>query len=150
MWLFKLLGLLIILTVCSGIGVLKSELLRKQADDLAELIKGLSQLSELVRIGNYEIDELVNICFKKSLGFFENGEFIINCHSLTEAQGKIIKEYFSGFGFSDTEGEHSRTELYINMLKNEQSEALKRYSALGSLYRSVGFMGGLIICIFLL
>lgn len=150
MWLFKLLGLLIILLVCSSFGILKSENLKKQASDLAEFIKSFSQLSELLRIGNYEIDELVNICFKNNLGFFKNGEFIINCNSLSETQRKIIKEFFCGFGFSDTEGEHSRTALYINLLKTEHEEALKQYSTLGSLYRSVGFMGGLIICIFLL
>ena len=62
MWLFKLLGLLIILLVSSSLGILKSENLKKQASDLAEFIKSFSQLSELLRIGNYEIDELVNIC----------------------------------------------------------------------------------------
>ena len=150
MWLFKPLGLLLILSVCSCVGLLKSENLKHQTSDLAEFIKALSRLSELVRIGNYEIDELVSICFKKSLGFFRNGEFIITATSLSDTQNKLIKEFFIGFGFSDTEGEFSRAELYINMLRNEHAEALKQYSALGSLYRSVGFMSGLIICIFLL
>ena len=150
MWLFKLLGLSIILLVCSGFGILKSESLKQQSSDLAEFIKAFSQLSELIRIGNYEIDELVYICFKNNLGFLRNSEFIINCSSLSETQNKLIKEFFCGFGFSDTEGEHSRTVLYINQLKTEHEEALKRYATLGSLYRSVGFMGGLIICIFLL
>ncbi len=150
MWLFKISGLLIILIVCGFAGILKSENLKRQSGDLAEFIKGFSQLSELVRIGNYEIGELSAICFKKALGFFENGEFIIACNSLTAAQKEIIKEFFGGFGFSDTEGEHSRTILYINMLKSEQKEVLARYATLGSLYRSVGFMGGLIICIFLM
>lgn len=150
MWLFKTLGLLIIFSVCSGIGILKSENLRKQSCDLTEFIKSFSQLSELVRIGNYEIDELSSICFNKSLGFFEKHEFIINCSSLTETQNKIIKEFFEGFGFSDAKGEYNRAELYINMLKSEQKQSLSKYSAVGSLYRSVGFMSGLIICIFLL
>lgn len=150
MWLFKISGLLLILAVCSCLGLLKSENLKRQSSDLAEFIKSLSRLSELVRIGNYEIDELVNICFKKNLGFLQNGKFSITSSVLSDAQSRIINEFFEGFGFSDTEGEHNRTELYIKMLKNEQKEALERYSTLGSLYRSVGFMGGLIICIFLL
>ncbi len=148
MWLFKILGLLFLFTVCTVLGFIKSEALKKRTMALSVFIKALSQIAELVRIGTYELDELCRLCFENSFVTMENGRPKILCEHLLPADKELLDEYFKGFGITDTESEYKRTRLYISMLEQQHSSAAELYSKQGGLYRSVGLMGGLIICIF--
>lgn len=148
MWLFKFLGLTVIFCVCGVGGILKAERLRCRAERLNEFIKALSRLAELIRIGNHEIFELCSLCFEEGLLNSENGKIVPLGECLEKGDCQIIEEFFGGFGIADTVAEQNRTELYINMLKREYSTAVELYKTNGGLYRSVGFMGGLILCIF--
>lgn len=148
MWLFKPLGLLFLFTACAMLGVLKSEALKRRTVLLKKFIKALSQVAELVRIGTYEIEELCSLCFEGSLVTAKNGEFCLVCEYLTAPDRELLEEYLKGFGIADTESEYKRTRLYISMLEQQYSSAAEAYAKQGGLYRSVGLMGGLIICIF--
>lgn len=148
MWLFKALGLLFLFTACAMFGFLKSESLKKRKIALGVFIKALSQIAELVRIGTYEIEELCRLCFETSFVKMENGAPKLLCEELADSDKELIEEYFKGFGLTDTESEYKRTKLYISLLEQQYSSAAELYSKQGGLYRSVGLMGGLILCIF--
>ena len=150
MLLFKILGLGVVFLVSAALGRLKSEKLRQRRDKLGEIIKALNRLCDLVRIGGYEIDELISLCFDSSVLSFEKGNFFICEEYLLKEDISLLKELFSGFGVSDKEGEAKRIKLFCSLLEDKHYNAEKNFSELGRLYRSVGLLSGLILCIFLM
>lgn len=150
MLLFKIFGLLFIFSVCAVLGVLKSDSLKRRGERLQDILKSLSRLSELIRMGNYEMDELVSICFDSSVISVSCGKFRLKEEYLLKEDVTLLRDFFADFGMTDKESEYERTKFYYSLLKAQHSTALKVHSELGRLYRSIGFMGGLILCIFLM
>ena len=150
MLLFKLLGLALIFTVCFASGFLKAESLKKRSDKLQEILKALNRLGELIRMGNYEIGELVGLCFKPSQATAENGKIKLSKEYLLKEDIKILEDFFTDFGVADRSAEYERTKLFYSLLESQHSAAAGVYGQLGRLYRSIGLMGGLILCIFLM
>lgn len=150
MLLFKILGLLLILGVCVVSGFLKADVLKKRSEKLQKNLEALNRLGELVRIGSYEIEELVMLCFSADTVAVEKGHIKLSGEYLLKEDIKILEDFFRGFGMADREAEYERTKLFYSLLENQYSAALGVYGKLGRLYRSIGFMGGLILCIFLM
>lgn len=61
-----------------------------------------------------------------------------------------MKGFFKDIGMSDSKSEYERCELYITLLEAQISEAEKNYTELGKLYKSIGLLSGIFICIFFL
>lgn len=150
MLLFKILGLAVIFGVSAAFGILKADGLKHRCDRLSGIIKSLNHLADLVRIGGYEIDELISICFESDILSFKKGNFLICEEYLLKEDISLLREFFLGFGVSDKEGEYERIRLFCALLEPRFAEAQKSYSEQGRLYRSVGLLGGLILCIFLM
>ena len=136
--------------MCAVLGVLKSDSLKRRGERLQDILKSLSRLSELIRMGNYEMDELVSICFDSSVISVSCGKCRLKEEYLLKEDVTLLRDFFADFGMTDKESEYERTKLYYSLLKAQHSTALKVHSELGRLYRSIGFMGGLILCIFLM
>ena len=150
MLLFKISGLLVVFLVSASLGLLKSESLKLRCDRLEKIVKSLNRLCELVRIGGYEIDELISVCFDSNIINSEKGNFFICEEYLLKEDIDILREFFNGFGVTDKEGEVKRIKLFCSLLEGKHRDAQKAFLELGRLYRSVGLMGGLILCIFLM
>ena len=148
MLLFKISGLLVVFLVAASLGLLKSESLKLRCDRLEKIVKSLNRLCELVRIGGYEIDELISVCFDSNIINSEKGNFFICEEYLLKEDIGLLREFFNGFGVSDKEGEAKRIELFCTLLNAKYQDAQKTFLELGRLYRSVGIMSGIIICIF--
>ena len=130
--LFKLTGfVLIIFTTCS-IGFLKSAELGSRHKKLQSIQKSIIELKERIRMGGGEIDRLLRLSFP---------EYPINYNHLEKEDIEIL---------SDTKTEYERCELYINLLKNKTEEANSKYRETARLYKNIGLLSGIFICIFLL
>ena len=150
MLLFKALGLALVFGVCMLFGILKAEALKKRSERLQKIIKALNRLGELVRMGSYEIGELIKLCFKLDAVWLEKNCIRFSKDYLLKEDIKILEDFFVGFGMADRDAEYERTKLFYALLENQYSAAAEVYSRLGRLYRSIGVMGGLILCIFLM
>lgn len=148
--LFKISGLIFVFGACALSGLLKAENLKRRSQRLEEILKSLSRLGELVRIGGYEITELINLCFDSKVIKNRDGNFFISEEYLLKEDTALLKDFFGGFGTADKEGEYERTRLYYSLLKQQYTAALRSYSELGRLYCTLGLLGGLILCIFLM
>ena len=149
MWLFKLLGLLLVFSGCFLGGMLMSEKLRLRTLKLEALVKSFSHLASLLKVGGYEVAELCGKCFNNSLITVKNGVFKVETKNLTSEDISILEDFVSDFGMLEPEGEHNRANIYSRLIDEQYSKAKDEYRSLSRLYRSVGIMGGLILCIFL-
>lgn len=148
MLLFKITGFLLIFSACTAIGILKSDSLKQRYQQLEEIIKSLSILAERIRLGGYERDELIFLSFGDSLKIDSNFDIKLTYGSLSKDDLSLLTEFFKGFGMTDKDSEYERAILYSSLLKERLDSANKTYKEQGKLYRTIGVMSGIVLCIF--
>lgn len=139
--LFKITGFILTVFTASAIGYFKSAQLKSRYEELTAVHKNISHLKESIRLHGGESDRLIKQSFGKSS---------INKTVLHKEDIGLLNEFFDNFGFCDTKAECERCELYIELFKSKIEEAEKKYRESGKLYKSLGIMCGIFICIFLL
>lgn len=139
--LFKIIGFALIIATTTAIGFLKANELNMRYKKLLNIKKGICQLKEHIRLHSGEIDRLILQCFD---------EFPINVAHLEKSDIEITDDFFKNIGMTDTKSEYERCELYINLLNNKIEDARIRHHELNRLYKSIGIMSGISVCIFLL
>lgn len=149
-WLFKSLGLIIILSACSLAGFFKSFALKKRHKKLLELYRSMSDLRERIRMGTGEIESLVYLSFSADTVMLSHGKAVINTMYLEKADAELLEEFFKDLGMSDSESEYERIGLYMALTDKKCGEAERKCGELCRLYSSLGILCGLFICIFFL
>ena len=149
-WLFKILGVITVLSACSLAGFLKSFGLKKRHKKLLAIYRSMSDLRERIRMGGGEIERLVYLCFEEDTASILEGKAIINAMYLKNADVEILEEFFRDLGMSDSDSEYERTGLYMSLILKISDEAEKKCGELCRLYSSLGILCGLFICIFFL
>ena len=149
-WLFKILGVITVLSACSLAGFLKSFGLKKRHKKLLAIYRSMSDLRERIRMGGGEIERLVYLCFEEDTASISEGKAIINTMYLEKADAEILEEFFRDLGMSNSESEYERIGLYMALILKKSDEAEKKCGELCRLYSSLGILCGLFICIFFL
>lgn len=139
--LFKISGFALVIFTTSAIGFYKANELALRYKRLCDLHKCITTLKECIRLHGGEIDSLLQKSFS---------EFPINTAHLKKSDTKLLDEFFSTLGSGDTSIEYERCELYINLLKRQSQEAYEQYRELARLYKNIGVLSGVLICIFFL
>lgn len=149
-WLFKLLGLIMILCASSLAGFAKSMCLKQRYKTLCEIHRSMSDLKERIRVSSGEVERLVGLSFQNDIASFNRGSFKINAAGLEKGDISLLNDFFSNLGMSDAESECERTELYMSLVHKKCDEAEKKCGELCKLYDTLGILCGIFICIFFL
>lgn len=137
---FKLLGFLLIITVCAAIGFIKANELQLRCKKLETFKKGVLELKERIKLSYGELDRLKNQCFKMPIDY----------SGLYKSDYEIIESMFREIALLDRENAYNRCTLSIELLNKQYAEAQNRQKELGRLYKSIGALGGIFICILFL
>lgn len=147
---FKILGLIAIFSVCTIWGFIKSSDIKKRADKLLDFNRGIAQLAEKLRLGSGEISLLLSQCFCEKLIIPESNGFYIVETYLKKEDISLLREFFENLGMGDSSGEYDRAVAYANLIKEQYDIASKDSAELCKLYKSLGVLSGIFICIFFL
>lgn len=139
MWLFKILGFCAVIIATSTIGILKSQQLKLRYKKLCDFQNGLTELKEHIRLNSGELDRILKQSFTIDYTDFSH---------LEKEETEILQEFFTKCGMSDSVAEAKRCELYANLLNPKITQAKDNYLTLGKLYRNIGILSGIFICIF--
>lgn len=139
--LFKITGFILVIFTTSAIGFLKANELNLRFRKLTDLYKAIATLKEGIRLHGGDVERLINLSF---------AEFPINTAHLKKEDITIIDDFFENLGAQDTVAEYERCELYINLLKAQADKAQKQHLELNRLYKNIGVLSGILICIFFL
>lgn len=149
-WLFKLIGLIMILSASSLAGFAKSMRLRQRYRTLCEIYRSMSDLKERIRVSSGEIERLVRLSFESGTAEFSGGSLKINAAGLEKGDISLLNDFFGNLGMSDAESECERTGLYMSLVHKKCDEAEKKCGELCKLYDTLGILCGIFICIFFL
>lgn len=137
--LFKITGFIFVILTTSLIGFSKANALNMRHKRLTDITKGLSSLKEGIRLHGGDCDRLLRLSF---------AEFPISYAYLKPCDTELLDEFFTNFGSTDSKSEYERCELYTNLLNQNSQEAKTAFQELNRLYKSIGVLSGVLICIF--
>lgn len=137
---FKVLGFSLIITICATIGFIKASELHSRCKKLEDFKKGVLEFKERLRLSYGELDRLKDKCFKTPIDY----------SGLCSSDREIIESMFREITLLDRESAYNRCTLAVELLNKQQTEAEDRYKELGKLYKSIGVLGGIFICILFL
>jgi hypothetical protein len=137
--LFKFLGLICLLLCCTAFGFLKANSLKCRLDSLQKIKNGLLSLKERLRLHSGDKNRLITGCFGDTNKLLKN---------LTDEDKKLWDEFFSQLGSSDTKNEYERCASFITLFDNKITILSGEVIEQQRLYKSLGFFGGIFICIF--
>ncbi len=146
--LFKIIGLLLILFVCTVLGFYKSIKLTKRCKTLEEICYSLEKLSELIKCGTDELDRLIKPCFGDLVEI--NNGIKLKSEYILKDDIELFNKLISEIGISNREKEYKRIMFYKSLFQKQQADAESSAENLCKLYNSCGFWVGLAVCIFLI
>ncbi len=139
--LFKAIGLIVILCVCTAAGFIKAFALKNRLENLKKIKNGLSKLKERLRLHSGDKQRLIKVCFSTPPETFSD---------LKKADKALWCEFLCDFGKGDTQQEYDRCKAYIALFDSSITMAEAEYNEQQKLYKSLGFLSGIFICIFFL
>ena len=137
--LFKVLGLLSLVVSGTALGFYKSYLLFQRQKQLLEICNGLERLALLITSSVKDLDVLFKESFKSEK---------IDTFGLLNSDKEILENLILTLGISNRKREYDNVILCKNLLEKQFLEAKEEHNSLSKLYRSLGFLGGLFLCIF--
>lgn len=133
-WL-KIFGLFSILLVCTAAGFMKAFSLKSRYENLVTVKNGILKLKERIRLHSGNKLWLLTQCFPASITL--NGD-----------DKKLFDEFTENFGKGDTREEIERSGAYASLFETKIKEAKKEADEQQRLYKTLGFLSGLFLCIF--
>lgn len=137
----KFLGLLSLVISATAMGFYKSYLLGLRKRKLLDICNGLDKLARLIVSSVKDLDILLKECFK-------GGE--IDTFGLLNSDKEILENLIFTIGISNRKREYDNVILCKKLLEKQYADAKEEYESLSKLYRSLGFLGGVFVCIFLI
>ena len=141
--------MVLVFLVCIALGFLKSLSLKERVESLKYYNNSLNILSERILRQQGEIKEILPHSFKDGGVYIENGKIIADIKGFNKKDNKLSDDFLKDLGKLDIKGEYDRTKLYSSLFEKEAVLAEEKYNEQSKLYRSLGVMIGIFICIFL-
>lgn len=137
-WL-KITGLIFILITCTAAGFSKALLIKCQHENLIALKSGILKLKEKIRLHSGNKSNLINECFPAA-----------KLEGLTPNDKQLFNEFIESLGTGDTLQEIERCGAYAALFESRIKDTKSEADEQQKLYKTLGFLSGLFICIFLL
>ena len=145
----KFLGLFVIFSVCALFGLFKATTLKERAARLGFYQKSATLLAERVRADSRELSLILPICFEDSVKL-SCGEITFDTAHLKKEDIALLNEFFGALGRLDRQAEYERISLFCGLLETARLSAEREYALSGKLYRTLGALLGIGLCIFLI
>ena len=160
----KILGIIIVVLACSGIGINASNKLKTYRNNCRQLIELMNTICVMIRYRNmnfYEISRELKT--QKGLGELEfvqhlpteyNGittfkqeweNSLLSDSGIGDDEKELLATLSSELGTSDAEGQISAFELTASQLKVIEKKRREDYARKGKLYRSIGVLAGIMV-----
>lgn len=146
---FKLFGVIFLIISSTLIGFNLASKKRDYEISLFSILISLKDIKNKIRLKNGEITTLIPLCFDKAFVVVKDGKFIVSNSLLPEDRDKLT-ELFSSLGMSDCEGESKKCDNYIDFFEARYRYISNKNREECKLYKTLGFLSGVFLSIFLL
>lgn len=155
---FKLTGILFIVSACGIAGILKSKELYSRVRFCDNLIVFFQHFSALIRCSSYNLEEIIhcldndNLSFIKyyftiddSFCFYDKWKKSVIENVYLSEEKEILLSVGKELGTTDIEGQTKLISYTIERLTQLRKTHSENYNRLGKVYRSTGFLFGFML-----
>lgn len=145
----KLIGAASVIIAGTYIGFDRSAALEKRLSALKNIIRMFDETEILMNYGAFTTGEILerlsaNECFEKII---KNEGTVTRC--LAEDENKLVSDYFSQLGTTDLQGQISALKMYKTAFAERFSDLKAVKDEKCRLYRTMGILAGLFVCVIL-
>ena len=145
----KGIGIMLVMSVSVIMGFYFSSQTIIKNEKTRLIYRGINSLAERLRISSMKSKKLLKISFSEEVLYWKNEEYFIDKSNLSSEDISLFEEFLKGFGKGDTKSEYLRALGYAKLFENRYKELKEKSGPLCSLYRKLGVLTGLFICVFL-
>lgn len=145
----KVIGLIMVVLVCAGIGIYMAATLGTRQKRLYSICLFIEEIADRMRAGR-ELGEIIRTSGQKAGISISGMNPEIKGEGLTQQDIKIVEEFFEGLGMGDTESQLKRCEVYLQLVRKQETAARVAASEKSGLYRKLGIFTGLFIAVILI
>lgn len=147
---FRLIGVILIVFVCSATGFLKGLSVKMRCKKLSLFCGGLDTLYEYIEQGEFGLNDAIKRAFVKC-GFitFYGGEYVCRDSDLNREDKVLITEFFASLGHSVKKVECDRIKSFSSNIKKLLKEAESETVQKSKIYQTLGVCVGLTLGILL-
>ena len=143
----KLIGCVLIVVICTLIGANHSGMLKEHTRKLRRLLKMLEDTALMIRYRKMPVNEITDKLREKAddavlLSAKDNG--------LSEDENRLIKQFLSELGTSDTEGQISMISSCLSVCRDMIASSEREEASKCRLYEQLGFMMGAFIAVLMI
>ncbi|MBQ2237021.1 MAG: hypothetical protein II317_02810 [Clostridia bacterium] len=146
---FKLFGIVLIIAAATSLGFYKSSCICEEEKLLSQICSSLHSLREKIRLNYGEMSVIIPLCFSAEILNIKNGKVNINT-KIPTIERQLLSEYFSTAGMGDIISETEKADTYISAFEKRLYNKQIKTKELCKLYRTVGFLCGLFLSIFMI
>ncbi len=140
----RIIGILLLVLVCSAYGFYKANMLFCRKKRLKELCLFIEAAENKIRLGN-EMEKIVLTEGAAAGIYSENLNFYIKKENLKPADIALAEDFLGGLGMGDTVSELKRCKTYKALIKKEYINAEQEAKQKAALYQKLGVFLGLLI-----
>lgn len=145
----KLIGAASVIIAGTYIGFDKSAVLGKRLSTLRNILRMFDETEILMNYGAFTTGEILerlreNECFEKIIN---KDSSVTRC--LAEDEKRLLNEYFSQLGTTDLQGQLSALKMYKNAFTEKFSDLKAVKDEKCRLYRTMGILAALFVCVIL-
>ncbi len=148
--LFKISGLVFVISSGWILGFLKSADLKKKSDKLLKISENLNRLSQKIEMGCGEINDVIFSVFSNDEISLKDGNYYYCGNDIKQKYRETVNELLSLIGTGNRESECKRIEMYSNLLFNGYKEEIAEYKSKSKIYRMFGLCIGISVVVFLM
>ena len=148
--LFKICGLVFVISSGWILGLVKSVELKKKSDKLFKISENLNRLSEKIEMGCGEINEVIFSVFSNDEISLKNGNYYYCGNDIKQKYCKTVNELLGFIGTGNRETECKRIEMYSNLILEGYKEEIAEYKSKSKLYQMFGLCTGISLVVFLI
>ena len=148
----KLMGLLLLVAACGGIGLIQARKLRERVVFLEDFRRFLTAAESAIVYGRMPVGELV-CSFRREMPLLEDCARLLEqgmpfpraWREVSRQAGpdrELVQGFGLGLGATGLDGQLSHLRLYQELTQNRLAEARSGCEKKGKLYRQLGFLGG--------
>jgi len=147
-WIIKFLGVIILLVSVAGYGFYKAAKAELAAKRVLQYVSCITELRDRIFYDGSEVVTLVKAAFGElPLVVIEDGRIHTADCGIADSERKIIEDFFNRLGTTERQGEVSRAELCLSLLKEKNKIISEETVKKAKLYRILGICGGLFLAI---
>ncbi len=146
---FKIVGIVVVIAVCTLLGLWFSQRLRTRQIRLRRLCLFIEELESGIGSG-VPLGSLFGEKGESAGVFKRDFHTEISPDGLDKEDISLLEEFFSKLGMGDTDSQLKRCETYLSLLRKQEAAAEKNVSEKAALISKLGFFAGLFAAVLLI